>query len=146
MIFADLIVAMVADFSTLPALADVTVCGGQPLTNNPGTYLFVGIDNPDDERGVGARGTQTWPLASYTYWEDAGEIWMATYADNGDGDAHAALEAVAGAMEAVRDRIHANPTMGVPHVTRVEFSSYDYTPLSPGAAYCTFRLTFTART
>ena len=43
MIFADLIDAMVADFATLPALADVTVCDGPPRVNDPGAYLFVGF-------------------------------------------------------------------------------------------------------
>ena len=42
----DLIDAMVAQFGALPALADVTVSDGYPLTNEPGTYLFVGVDDP----------------------------------------------------------------------------------------------------
>lgn len=148
MIFADLIDAMVADFSALPALADVTVCDGPPRVNDPGTYLFVGIDNPDDDSGTGASGTQTWPLGTYTYCEDAGEVWMAAYADNGDGDMKAARDACTAALEAVRDRLLANRTMGVANVQWITLDTYSYRPMQTGSGAAValfFRLTFSAR-
>ena len=149
MIFADLIDAMVTDFATLPALAGVTVTDGHPLTNDPGTHLFVGVDNPDDDNGVGASGTQSWPLGTYSYHEDTGEIWLAVYADNGDGAMKPARDAATAVMEAVQDRVHANLTMGVPGVQWLAFDSYSYRPMQTvegAAVVLLFRITFSART
>ena len=149
MIYADLIDAMVADFTALPALANVTVCDGPSIVNDPGDYLFVGIDNPDDDNGIGVSGTQSWPLATYTYREDDGDIWLAAYADNGAGAMKPARDAATAVMEAVQDRVHANPTLGVAQVTRLAFSDYTYRPMQTAngaAVVLLFRITFTART
>lgn len=148
MIFADLIDAMVADFATLPELADVTVCDGPPRVNDPGSYLFVGIDNPDDDSGVGASGTQTWPLATNAAREDAGEVWMAAYADNGDGDMKAARDACTSVVEAIQDRVRANLTLGVPRLLWLQFGDYSYRPMQTAngaAAVILFRVTYSAR-
>ena len=148
MIFADLIDAMVADFAELPALADVAVTDGPPRVNDPGAYLFVGIDNPDDDNGVGASGTQTWPLATNSAREDTGEIWMAAYADNGDGDMKAARDACTSVVEAIQDRVRANLTLGVPRLLWLQFGDYSYRPMQTAngaAAVILFRVTYSAR-
>ena len=148
MIFADLIDAMVADFAELPELVDVTVCDGPPRVNDPGAYLFVGVDNPDDESGIGASGTQSWPLATNTAREDAGEVWLAAYADNGDGLIKPARDEATAVMAAVQDRVRANLTLGVPGVLWLKFDDYSYRPMqtSNGAAVVLlFRVTYTAR-
>ena len=148
MIFADLIDAMVADFAALPALAGVNICDGPPRINDPGAYLFVGIDNPDDDSGVGASGTQTWPLATNSAREDTGEIWMAAYADNGDGDMKAARDACTSVVEAVQDRVRTNLTMGVPGVLWLQFSDYSYRPMQTdngAAVVLLFRIHYSAR-
>ena len=148
MIFADLIDAMVADFAELPALADVAVTDGPPRVNDPGAYLFVGIDNPDDDNGVGASGTQSWPLATNSAREDTGEIWMAAYADNGDGDMKAARDACTSVVEAIQDRVRANLTLGVPRLLWLQFGDYSYRPMQTdngAAAVLLFRINFSAR-
>lgn len=148
MIFADLIDAMVADFAALPALAGVTVTDGPPRVNDPGAYLFVGVDNPDDDNGIGASGTQTWPLATNSAREDAGEIWMAAYADNGDGAMKPARDEATAVMEAVQDRVRANLTLGVPRVLWLQFGDYSYRPMQSdngAAAVLLFRITYSAR-
>lgn len=148
MIYADLIDAMVADFAALPALADVTVTDGQPRTNNPGAYLFVGVDDPDSSSSDGATGTQTWPLHGNVSREDDGQILLAAFADNGDGEMKAARDAVDLVLEAVQDRVRANPTLSVPGVLWLSFSEYRYRPKqydSGAGVLLFFRINFKAR-
>lgn len=148
MIYADLIDAMVADFATLPALAGVTVTDGPPLSNDPGAYLFVGVDNPDTDSGIGASGTQTWPLATFTNREDTGEVWLAAYADNGTGAMKDARDAATAVMEAVQDRVRTNLTLGVQGVLWLTFSDYSYRPMQTGngaAVVLLFRIAYSAR-
>ncbi len=145
MIYADLIDAMVADFAALPALADVTVCDGMPLTNDPGTYLFVGIDDLDAASSDGASGVQSWPLATHTQREDAGDVLLAAYADNGEGGMKAARDAATAVLDAVQARVRANQTLGVAGVLWLSFSDYRYRALDVGAALLLFRIHFTAR-
>lgn len=148
MIYAKLIDAMVADFSELPELATVTVCDGLPRVNDPGPYLFIGVDNPDDQSGTGASGTQTWPLATNAAREDAGELWLAAYADNGDGLMKPARDEATAIMKAVQDRVRANLTLGVPGVLWLQFGDYSYRPMQTengAAVVLLFRITYSAR-
>lgn len=134
MIFADLIDAMVAEFAALPALADVTVTDGQPLSNEPGTYLFVGIDDPDSTSADGARGAQSWPLACHSPREDEGDILLAAYADNGEGDLKSARDAATAVLEAVQVHVRVNQTLGVTGVQWLNFDAYRYQPMQGHAA------------
>lgn len=148
MIYAQLIDAMVADFTALPALATVTVSDGPPRVNDPGAYLFVGIDNPDTDNGIGASGTQSWPLATNAQREDAGDIWLAAYADNGDGNIKLARDEATAVMEAVQDRVRANLTLGITGMLPLSFSDYSYRPMqtdSGAAVVLLFRITYSAR-
>ena len=83
----DLIDAMVAQFAALPELADVTVSDGYPLTNEPGTYLFVGVDDPESAtRAASATATQEWPHATAHSRNEAGAVTLACESWNGDAD------------------------------------------------------------
>jgi hypothetical protein len=148
MIFAKVIDAMVADFTTLPALAGVTVSDGPPRTNEPGAYLFVGIDNPDTDSGIGASGTQTWPLATNSTREDQGEVWLAAYADDGDGLIKPARDAATAVMKAVQDRVRVNLTLGIPGLLWLSFGDYSYRPMQTdngAAVVLLFRVSYSAR-
>jgi hypothetical protein len=126
----------------------VTVSDGPPRTNEPGAYLFVGIDNPDTDSGIGASGTQAWPLATNSTREDQGEVWLAAYADNGAGLIKPARDAATAVMKAIQDRVRVNLTLGIPGLLWLSFGDYSYRPMQTengAAVVLLFRVTYSAR-
>lgn len=146
LVYADVIDALVEQ---LPAvLADVEVCDGAPLTNEPGTYLFVGVDDPDTTSSMGAAGVQSWPTSGFADREDEGDIFLAAFAEDGSGDLRSARDESNRAMLGVQDYVRANPTLGIPGVLWLSFSDYSYRPTQDGegaAVLLFFRLHYTAR-
>ena len=122
-IIPDLIDAMVADFAGL--LGDeVTVSDGYPVTNNPGTYLFVGVDDPTDRTpATSATATQDWPLATPTGRHEEGDVTLAAESWNGEADQKRARDEVFGVAGAIQNRLRESKTLGVPGVLWLSFTN-----------------------
>lgn len=147
-VIPDLIDAMVADFASL--LGDeVTVSDGYPVTNNPGTYLFVGVDDPTDRTpATSATATQDWPLATPTGRSEEGDVTLAAESWNGEADQKRARDEVFGVAGAIQNRLRESKTLGVPGVLWLSFTDLRLEQAqSPAgaAALLTFRIQFKAR-
>lgn len=144
----DLIDAMVSDFAALSDLSGVEVSDGLSLTNEPGTYLYVGVDDPEGLKVSAADADQTWPHATAQARNEEGSITLAVESINGDGAAKDARDEVYRVAGAIQDRLCATPTLGVPGVLWTSFANHrlEQAQSSEGAsALITFRITFTAR-
>lgn len=146
-VIPDLVDAMVAQFT--PLLGDyVTVSDGLPLTNNPGTYLFVGVDDPDGTRTASADSEQSWPHATAVGRNEEGAVTLAAESYDGAGDAKAARDQVFAVAGALQDYVRTSKTLGVPGVLWLNFSSLrlEQAQAPTGAfALLTFRINFQAR-
>ena len=145
----DLIDAMVAQFGALPALADVTVSDGYPLTNEPGTYMFVGVDDPESaSRAASATATQEWPHATAHSRNEAGAVTLACESWNGDADQKAARDEVFRVAAEIQTALRASTTLEVPGVLWLSFTNLrlEQAQGAGGAgALLTFQIDFTAR-
>lgn len=145
----DLIDAMVAQFGALPALADVTVSDGYPLTNEQGSYLFVGVDDPESaSRAASATATQEWPHATAHSRNEAGAVTLACESWNGDADQKAARDEVFRVAAEIQTALRASTTLGVPGVLWLSFTNLrlEQAQGAGGAgALLTFQIDFTAR-
>ena len=147
-VIPDLIDAMVSNFAALPDLSDVEVSDGLSLTNEPGTYLFVGVDDPEGLKVSSADADQTWPHATAQARNEDGAITLAVESINGDGTAKDARDEVYRVAGAIQDRLRATPTLGVSGVLWTSFANHrlEQGQTRDGAsALLTFRITFTAR-
>lgn len=143
-----LIDAMVADFGALPALSGVEVWDGLPMTNAPGTYLFIGVDDPDVTKVSAADAEQEWPHATAQSRNEDGAITLACESIDGSGDLKACRDEVFRVVGVVLDRVRTTKTLGVPGVLwlnstglRLEQGQGD----AGASALLTFRITYTAR-
>lgn len=144
----DLIDAMVSDFGALPALADVTVSDGLALTNEIGTYLWVGVDDPDGMKTASADADQTWPHATAQARNEEGGITLSVQSITGDGNPKDVRDEVYRVAGAIQTRLRESKTLGVPGVLWLSFANHrlDQWQTRDGAvALLTFRITFTAR-
>lgn len=147
-VIPDLIDAMVSDFAALPDLADVEVSDGFTLANEPGTYLYVGVDDPEGMKAASAEADQTWPHATAQARNEDGSITLAVESINGDGSAKDARDEVYRVAGAIQDRLRATPTLAVAGVLWMSFANHrlEQGQTRDGAsALLTFRITFTAR-
>lgn len=146
-VIPDLIDAMVGTFSGL--LPDVTVSDGYPITNNPGTYLFVGVDDPTDRTpALSASATQEWPLATPTARNEDGDVTLSAESWNGEADQKRARDEVFAVAGAIQDRLRQSKTLGVPGVMWLSFTDLrlEQAQSEVGAgARLVFRVHFKAR-
>jgi len=144
----DLIDAMVSDFGALPALADVTVSDGLALTNEIGTYLWVGVDDPDGMKTASADADQAWPHATAQARNEEGGITLSVESITGDGNPKDVRDEVYRVAGAIQTRLRESKTLGVPGVLWLSFANHrlEQGQTRDGAvALLTFRITFTAR-
>lgn len=92
----------------------VVVSDGFAVTNDPGAYLQIGVEDPDlTGYTTSASATQRWATAGGTKSRDEeGDITCAALGWDGDGDPKAARD---GALEAVitfGEALRADPTVG----------------------------------
>lgn len=98
-------------------LPDLIVTDGWAVTNDPGNYVMVGVEDPDvDGYAESASSKQEWANANYTSRDEEGDINCVALAWNGDGDARAAREAVYANVAALEDALRWNPPQGVDDV------------------------------
>ena len=143
-----LIDAMLADFPTLVGLGSVTVCDGLPLTNETGTYLYVGVDDPDGLRVAAADAEQSWPHAVAQGRDEEGGVTLACESIDGGGDLKACRDEVFRVVGLVQDRLRASKTLDVPGVLWLNATQlrFEQAQTSVGAAaLLTFRVNYQAR-
>ena len=147
-VIPDLIDAMVADFAALTGMESVQVCDGLPLINDTGTYLYVGVDDPDGMKVSSADADQTWPHATAHARNEDGGITLACESIDGEGDLKACRDEAFRVAGLVQDRLRATPTLGVTGVLWTSYANHrlEQAQTSAGAAaLLTFRIAFTAR-
>ena len=143
-----LIDAMVSDFVALAELADVVVSDGLALTNEPGTYLWVGVDDPDGLRVPSADAEQEWPHATAQSRNETGSVTLACESTNGEADTKAARDEVFRVAGVIQDRVRTSKTLGVPGVLWLNVSGLRLEQAQTrdgAAALLTFRINFQAR-
>lgn len=147
-VIPDLIDAMISDFAALTGMESVQVCDGLPLTNDPGTYLYVGVDDPDGMKVASADAEQTWPHATAQARNEDGGITLACESIDGEGDIKACRDEVFRVVGLVQTRLRATPTLGVTGVLWTSYANHrlEQAQTSAGAAaLLTFRISFSAR-
>ncbi len=132
------------------ALPGVNVSDGFPLTADPGSYLCIGVQDPDaDGYTNSADVQQEWSWAGATQRAETGEITCAALSWNGDGDPKAARDAAYAAVDALADALRANPSLDVAGVAWTSFATglqLNQAQDSDGAiAQVLFRIAFNAR-
>ena len=144
----DLIDTLVSRFT---AALSVNVLDGYGLTDDPGDFLMVGVEDPDSDRAVSAEGKQEWAgLGAKARYEE-GTVTCIAMSWNGDADLAAARAAVKATTAAVENNLRSDPNLGgvVPGLnwtgygTRTELIQLQ---ASDGACVmCVFDVAFKAR-
>jgi hypothetical protein len=122
-----LIDAMLSTFAA--ALPSVRVYDGTGVSDHPGGYLMIGVDDPDsDAFALSADAEQDWADANYTARSETGSITCAALSWNGDGNQKTARDGAYAITAAVETALRSNPSLGLANVlwtsfgTRVELS------------------------
>lgn len=105
--------------TALPGLAIVTI--GYPVTEDPGDFLMIGVDDPDAERANAASSQQRWAHANHTTRDEVGEVRCTALAWNGDSSAVHALRDAFAITAAFEASLRADPTLGLANVWNVGF-------------------------
>jgi hypothetical protein len=106
-------------------LPDIIVSDGLAITQDPGSYLMVGIDDPEAVGlAVAAASQQQWATLGDRQRDDNGVIHCVAESWNGDADPQAARDAVKATLDAVASLLNADPTLGgVPGLLWVGYGS-----------------------
>ena len=116
-----LIDALVAAGTT--ALPSTIVSDGVPVTDDPGDFLMVGIQDPDAETPLSAdsaEAQQSWGAARPR--TETGSVYCCAYSWNGNGDAKAARNAVYAIAAAVANALRPND-LAVPGLQGVGYGT-----------------------
>lgn len=121
--------------SVVPALIDAlvtafdaamttTVYDGYGVSDDPGDFLMVGIDDPDSDDWANAASVkQDWAQANHTARSEEGDIVCAALSWNGDGSQKVARDAVYATQASVETVLRANPSLGVTSVLWTSFGT-----------------------
>lgn len=144
----DLVDALV---SQLGAVLSVNVFDGYGITDDPGDYLMVGVDDPDSDRATSSEGRQDWAGLGAKARNEEGTVTCIAMSWNGDSDLKAARAAAKATTAAVENHLRSDPNLGgtVPGLqwtgygTRTELIQLQ----AEDGAYvmCVFDVAFTAR-
>lgn len=97
------------------ALTDVKVYDGYGVSDDPGDFLMIGVEDVDSAQNASsASSEQGWANANYTARDESGDITCAAMSWNGDGDQKAARDAVFATTAALEVLLRANPSLGLP--------------------------------
>lgn len=151
-------------FSIVPALIDamvtqataalpsVRVFDGFGVSEDPGDFLMIGVDDPDGPKpantaaGTLEFATMRTPPSSR---DELGELVCAALSWNGNADPQAARNAAHATVDAVDTFVRANPTLGLgPSLLWTKVSSYDFSQQQDGdgaQAVLVFHLGYHAR-
>lgn len=105
-------------------LPECIVSLGRCVSDDIGTYVMVGMGNPDSSRPNAATSTQDWATTGPSpSREESGELRLAVYDFNGDGDQDAAMTAVFEAATALTNALRASPAALAAGVASVMWTS-----------------------
>lgn len=109
----DVITALVA--AAKAALSTVTVYDGFGVSEDPGDFLMVGVDDPDrPDAAFAGSSRQGWATTGAQGARDEeGDITCAALSWNGNGDQQSARTAAFATCAAVETLLRTNPTLGV---------------------------------
>lgn len=132
------------------ALPDVIVSDGYGVTDDPGDFLMIGVEDPDSqENAFSVDVRQEWANANYTARNEDGEVVCAAVSWNGDGDQKLARDSVYDIFGAIEDTLRANPSLGVASLLWSSVGSSSQLSQAQGqqgaAAMLIFRIQFKAR-
>lgn len=98
-------------------LTSVRVYDGFGVSDDPGDFLMIGVEDPDlDSAATSGGSQQEWAHANFTARDETGEITCAALSWNGEGDQRAAREAVRDTLAAFAAAIRENPSLGLSSV------------------------------
>lgn len=145
-----LIDALVSTATT--ALPNTLVFDGIGVTDDPGNFLMIGVEDPDIEGAAfSSDAKQAWANANYSTRDEEGEITCAALSWNGNGyeGVKAARDGAYAIAAAVENLLRANPSLGVDGLLWTGFGSSSQLSQaqdSQGAsALLVFRINFRAR-
>lgn len=144
----DAMVALAA--AALPATTKVS--DGPDVSNEPGDFLMVGVDDPDAGTTMfvsAVTSQKPGPFGLNRPRDEFGEIICAAQSWNGDGNAKTARDAVYAITAALENLCRTNPSLGVPGVLWTGYGSASQlrqgqTPAGARADLI-FRISFRAR-
>lgn len=117
MAYPDVLPALIDALVTqaTAAITAATVYDGLGVSDDPGDYLMIGVDDPDGpDWAKSASGTRDWETVGLQNdITEIGDISCAALSWNGDGDQKAARDAVYATAEALAAICRATPTMGL---------------------------------
>ena len=150
----DLIDALVTTAEALTGdgnpLEGVLVLDGFGVTEDPGDFLMIGVDDPDsDDPAFSADVKQDWANATYTAVDEEGDIACAVLSWSGDTDQKTVRDRVYAITAAVENMLRANPSLDLPTLLWTKFgvsSQLTQNQDEQGAlALLVFRIHFRAR-
>jgi hypothetical protein len=144
----DLVDALV---SRLTSLLEVNVFDGYGITDDPGDYLMVGVEDPDSDRATSAEAKQEWAGLGARMRYEEGTITCIAMSWNGDGDLAAARAAAKATTVAVENHLRDDPNLGgtvaglnwTGYGTRTELIQLQAT--DGACVMCVFDIAFKAR-
>lgn len=134
-----------------PVLTGINVLDGYGLTDDPGNYLMIGVEDPDTDRATSAESAQEWNGLGAKARREAGEITCIAMAWNGTADLAAARASCKAITDAVENQLRSDPNLGgavpglmwVGYGTRTELIQLQ---AEDGACVmCVFNIAFQAR-
>lgn len=110
----DVLAALVTQADA--AISAASVYYGTGVTDDPGNYLMIGVDDPDStDASASADSSQTaGPMGTNRPRDELGTISCVAMSWNGDGDQKAAVESVFATTAALEDLLRADPTLAIP--------------------------------
>lgn len=97
------------------ALTNISVYDGWGVSDDPGDFLMIGVDDPDANNETNSGSSQQdWANATGTKRNESGDISCAALSWNGDSDQKAARTAVFATTAAVEDVLRSDYTLGLP--------------------------------
>ena len=133
------------------ALTDVAVYDGYGVSDDPGDFLMIGVEDVDgQDQARSADSSQTWAGTGIGAPRDeSGEITCAALSWNGDADQKAARDGAYAITAAVENLLRENPALGLPTVLWTGYGSSTQLTQdqSDGGAMAlvVFRIAFRAR-
>lgn len=107
------------------ALPDVLVFDGQGVTDGPGDFLMIGVDDPNAEDFSAAAEAQQTPATMGTARsrDERRRVYCAVMSWNGDGDMKAARDSAYTIAEGVATILRTTPNLGLSNVLNSGFGS-----------------------
>lgn len=104
--------------AAVEALPDVELSYGKAVSDGPGDYLMLLVDDPDDDWQESVTSERDWAgVGIDADVSESGDIACTALSWNGDGNMQAAVEAVYANIEALVSLIRALPNLGLIQVS-----------------------------